>query len=55
MSRPPAIYWSEKAKLCERAFIQQIQEGNDKEAIKNLFRMSHALNMRDLMIEEEGK
>ena len=55
MSRPPAIYWQEKAKVCERAFRQQLEEGKDQEAIRNLFRMTYALNMRDLMTEEEGK
>ena len=53
MSEPTAYYWQEKARVCERAFLQQIQEGNEGEAIRNLFRMTYALNMKDLQQEKE--
>lgn len=57
MSNPPAIYWQEKANVCQRAFILQLQLGQEKEAIRNLFRYTHALNMAryEQALEKEKK
>lgn len=45
MARPPAIYWMNKANLCRALAHKQIEEGDTKEGVRNLFRMSYALNM----------
>ena len=54
MSNPPAIYWRAKAELCRELFIDQMQHNQEREAVRNLFRYSHALTMAELT-EEEGE
>lgn len=55
MSRPPAIYWINKANLCRTLAHKQIDEGDIKEGVQNLFRMSHALSMARYEQDREGK
>ena len=55
MSRPPAIYWMNKANLCRALAHKQIDEGDTKEGVRNLFRMSHALNMARYEQAREGE
>ena len=55
MSAPTREYWQAKAELCRNLFIDQLQHDQEREAIRNLFRYSYALNMIDACkIEEEG-
>ena len=54
MSAPTAEYWRAKASLCRELFIDQVQHGQEREAVRNLFRYSHALTMAELT-EEEGE
>lgn len=55
MSKPPAIYWVNKANLCRALAYKQIDEGDTKEGVRNLFRMSHALNMAQYEQAREGE
>lgn len=48
-------YYEAKAKLCRDLFIQQITDGNIKEASANLLRMVKALNEYNLLEYKEEK
>lgn len=48
-------YYEAKADLCKKLAIQQMTEGNSKEAGANLLRMVNALNELNLINYKEGK
>lgn len=48
-------YYQAKADLCQKLFIQQITEGETKEAGANLMRMVNALNQIELIKYKESK
>jgi hypothetical protein len=48
-------YYEAKADLCRKLFIQQVTEGETKEAGANLIRMVNALNQIQLIKYKEEK
>jgi hypothetical protein len=48
-------YYQAKADLCQKLAIQQMTEGNAKEAGDNLIRMVNALNQLNLINYQEEK
>ena len=48
-------YYQAKADLCQKLAIQQMTEGNAKEAGDNLIRMVNALNQIQLINYQEEK
>jgi len=48
-------YYQAKADLCQKLVIQQMTEGNAKEAGANLIRMVNALNQLNLINYKEEK
>ena len=55
MSKPTKEYYEAKADLCKDLAVKQMGEGNNGEAVKNLFRMVNALNEINLIEYREGK
>ena len=55
MSRPTKEYYEAKADLCRDLAIKQMVEGENNEAVKNLFRMVNALNNVELIKHREGE
>jgi hypothetical protein len=54
MSKPTVEYLSAKAELCSNLAVEQINNGNEVEGVKNLKRMIRALNEIHLLDIEEG-
>ena len=48
-------YYEAKANLCQKLFIQNVTEGDSKEAGANLMRMVNALNELNLIKYKEEK
>ena len=48
-------YYQAKADLCKKLAIQQMTEGDSKEAVANLIRMVNALNEINLINYKEEK
>jgi hypothetical protein len=48
-------YLSAKAELCSKLAVEQINNGNEEEGVKNLKRMVRALNDIHLINIEEGR
>ena len=48
-------YYKAKAELCKKLAVQQIIDGNSKEAGANLMRMVNALNQIELIKYKEEK
>ena len=48
-------YYEAKAELCKKLAVQQIIDGNSKEAGANLMRMVNALNQIELIKYKEEK
>jgi hypothetical protein len=48
-------YLSAKAELCSNLAVEQINNGNEEEGVKNLKRMIRALNEIHLLDIEEGR
>lgn len=48
-------YYEAKANLCKKLAVQQIIDGNSKEAGANLMRMVNALNQIELIKYKEEK
>lgn len=55
MSKPTKEYYEAKADLCRNLAVKQMGEGDNGEAVKNLFRMVNALNEINLIKYREGK
>jgi hypothetical protein len=55
MSKPTKEYYEAKADLCRDLAVKQMGEGDNGEAVKNLFRMVNALNEANLIEYREGK
>ena len=55
MSKPTKEYYEAKANLCKNLAVDQMTNGNNGEAVKNLFRMVNALNEVNLIKYQEGK
>lgn len=54
MSAPTKEYWQAKANLCREIAHKQIGEGDTKEGVRNLFRMSYALSMVEYLQSKEN-
>lgn len=54
MSEPTKEYWEAKAKLCQDTAVKQVEEGDIKNAIKNLERANRAIYRLFGIQEEEG-
>jgi hypothetical protein len=48
-------YLAAKAELCSNLAVEQINNGNEEEGVKNLKRMIRALNEIHLLDIEEGR
>ena len=55
MSEPTKEYWQAKADLCKATALQQLEDLNSYEAMKNLERMVYALSRVGIENEKEGK
>ena len=55
MSKPTKEYYEAKANLCKNLAVDQMTNGNNGEAVKNLFRMVNALNEVNLIKYQEEK
>ena len=55
MSKPTKEYYEAKADLCKNLAVDQMTNGNNGEAVKNLFRMVNSLNEINLIKHKEGE
>jgi hypothetical protein len=55
MSEPTKEYWQAKADLCKATALQQLEDLNSYEAMKNLERMVYALSRVGITNEREGE
>jgi hypothetical protein len=55
MTEPTKEYWQAKADLCKATALQQLEDLNSYEAMRNLERMVYALSRVGITNEREGK
>jgi len=55
MFEPTKEYWQAKADLCKATALQQLEEADSREAMRNLERMVYALSRVGIENEREGK
>jgi hypothetical protein len=55
VSKPTKEYYEAKANLCKNLAVDQMTNGNNGEAVKNLFRMVNALNEVNLIKYQEER
>jgi hypothetical protein len=55
MSEPTKEYWQAKADLCKATALQQLEDANSYEAMKNLERMVYALSRVGIENKREGE
>lgn len=55
MTKPTKEYWQAKADLCKATALQQLEDLNSYDAMKNLERMVYALSRVSITNEKEGE
>jgi hypothetical protein len=55
MSEPTKEYWQAKADLCKATALQQLEDLDTPNAMRNLERMVYALSRVGIENEKEGK